>query len=251
MCSIVTRKKIHLQHSIDSFTYPILTLPTEITCEFFVYCLPDPPTLADKTIAPMLLMRVCRQWRQIALNEPRLWASLRIDSRTGVPCIVQDWLHRARSVPQSLVVQGCGGVWDCLATCIGKKFSVEQVLELLRRARHLIHCELIDVDESGRLSPIHHTPLLQSHLESLVVRGHETCGGVSGYDLHNSHLLHGLHAPALRILDLGWSYFYHVHTSESSLLTFLISQIDPELDDALLELRGKGMKIHVGHADAA
>ncbi|KAJ7085005.1 hypothetical protein C8R43DRAFT_1051632 [Mycena crocata] len=203
----LTEEEIRLQDSINSFTYPILTLPPEITSEFFVCCLPDTPTLPDEAIAPMLLTRICRQWRQIALNEPRLWASLKIDSRTRVLRIVQDWLPRARSVPQthSVAVEGFGWdwsdydpdeeaeyeederppfsegrrehyfvrFWEHLTSFIGKRFSVDGVLELLRHVPRLIHCDLIEVYVSDSPSVVHHTPLLHMHLKSLIFRGDE------------------------------------------------------------------------------
>ncbi|KAJ7085008.1 hypothetical protein C8R43DRAFT_1051640 [Mycena crocata] len=196
----LTEEKIRLQNSINSFTYPILILPTEITSEFFVCCLPDTPTLPDEAIAPMLLTRICRQWRQIALDEPRLWASLKIDARTRVRRIVQDWLPRARSMPQthSVVVEGFGEnwhdeaedeederppfsegrrehyfvrFWEHLTSFIGKRFSVDGVLELLRRVPRLIHCDLIEVYMLRSPSVIRHTPVLHTHLKSLIFRG--------------------------------------------------------------------------------
>ncbi|KAJ6586309.1 hypothetical protein DFH09DRAFT_1359685 [Mycena vulgaris] len=40
----LTKEKSHLQNSINSFIYPILTVPVEITSEIFGHCLPDAPT---------------------------------------------------------------------------------------------------------------------------------------------------------------------------------------------------------------
>ncbi|KAJ7751712.1 hypothetical protein B0H16DRAFT_1211046, partial [Mycena metata] len=52
--------------------YPILTLPVEVTTEIFVHCLPENPILSGK-LAPLLLGRICRKWRDIAYGHPRLW----------------------------------------------------------------------------------------------------------------------------------------------------------------------------------
>ncbi|KAJ7181065.1 hypothetical protein C8R46DRAFT_839742, partial [Mycena filopes] len=65
--------------SLESTVYPILTLPVEITAEIFGHCLPDTPAPPSSTIAPMLLTRICQQWRSIACGTPRLWAALRLN----------------------------------------------------------------------------------------------------------------------------------------------------------------------------
>ncbi|KAJ6580812.1 hypothetical protein B0H19DRAFT_848339, partial [Mycena capillaripes] len=59
----------------EVMTYPILTLPNELTSEIFINCLssdavrvqPNPAT------APLLLAQVCSQWRAIAFSLPELW----------------------------------------------------------------------------------------------------------------------------------------------------------------------------------
>ncbi|KAJ6561436.1 hypothetical protein DFH09DRAFT_493565 [Mycena vulgaris] len=88
-------------------TYPVSTLPFEITANIFVHCVWDPfsasvvhpssscsfssssSTSDDnpdsnedsmghelRTTAPLLLLGVCRAWRDIALNTPMLWSRL-------------------------------------------------------------------------------------------------------------------------------------------------------------------------------
>ncbi|KAJ7166778.1 hypothetical protein C8R46DRAFT_872873, partial [Mycena filopes] len=69
----LTEEKIAIEKSLDSTVYPILTLPVEITAEIFIHCLPDAPASPSVRIAPMLLARRCRQWRNIACSTPRLW----------------------------------------------------------------------------------------------------------------------------------------------------------------------------------
>ncbi|KAJ7122296.1 hypothetical protein C8R44DRAFT_590585, partial [Mycena epipterygia] len=53
--------------------YPILTIPSELTSEIFLHCLPDEPVSASASTAPMLLGMVCREWRFVAHGDPRLW----------------------------------------------------------------------------------------------------------------------------------------------------------------------------------
>ncbi|KAF8213921.1 hypothetical protein K438DRAFT_2009051 [Mycena galopus ATCC 62051] len=68
-------------------TYPVLTLPTEITTEIFTSCLAvfDPlslPELEDETYAPIVLAGVCRAWRDIAFTTPILWSQLKVRFRS-------------------------------------------------------------------------------------------------------------------------------------------------------------------------
>lgn len=52
-------------------------LPIEILAHIFVQCLSDQPYVKpDADRAPLLFMRVCRHWREIALQTTQLWCSL-------------------------------------------------------------------------------------------------------------------------------------------------------------------------------
>ncbi|KAJ6510385.1 hypothetical protein C8R45DRAFT_813932 [Mycena sanguinolenta] len=101
-----------VRRALDSIVfYPILTVPPEIMQEIFVFCLPDDsegPLVPDRKVAPLLLLNVCRKWREIALSAPRLWASIRVNLRSecfdnSLP-LLECWLARARSVPLSVAV---------------------------------------------------------------------------------------------------------------------------------------------------
>ncbi|KAF8125242.1 hypothetical protein K438DRAFT_1458142, partial [Mycena galopus ATCC 62051] len=68
--------------TLHQIVYPILTLPNEITSEIFVCCLPSSDSLLLTTNphhAPMQLLRVCSEWRSIAMATPRLWIDLRLN----------------------------------------------------------------------------------------------------------------------------------------------------------------------------
>ncbi|KAJ7673814.1 hypothetical protein DFH06DRAFT_954437, partial [Mycena polygramma] len=56
---------------LAEIVYPVLTLPPEITAQIFVQAV-KPLDKASSTSAPLLLLRICRQWRTIALSTPRL-----------------------------------------------------------------------------------------------------------------------------------------------------------------------------------
>ncbi|KAJ7098671.1 hypothetical protein B0H15DRAFT_586530 [Mycena belliarum] len=104
-------------------TYPVLTLPVEITAEIFMQCLPDIDdrdiyTSALKTNMPILLMGVCQAWRDVALSTPMLWSTLdihldRIPDTSAVSTIdpeiielfVVRWLSRAADCPLSLTLR--------------------------------------------------------------------------------------------------------------------------------------------------
>lgn len=54
-------------------------LPFEILGEIFLLCLPNDPLnhrQPDTTIPPMLLCKVCSNWRRVAFNTPTLWVYL-------------------------------------------------------------------------------------------------------------------------------------------------------------------------------
>jgi hypothetical protein len=58
---------------------PIRSLPVEILCRIFRMCSPDNhfkrPTQSS---APLILSRVCKDWKDIAWNEPSLWTRPRV-----------------------------------------------------------------------------------------------------------------------------------------------------------------------------
>ncbi|KAJ7226247.1 hypothetical protein B0H12DRAFT_1030545 [Mycena haematopus] len=100
-----------IRRALDSIVfYPILSVPPEIVQEIFVFCVPadSEPLVADPKVAPLVLLNVCRKWREIALSTPRLWASIRVNLRSrcfdnSLP-LLDCWLTRARSVPLSVAV---------------------------------------------------------------------------------------------------------------------------------------------------
>ncbi|KAJ7288948.1 hypothetical protein C8J57DRAFT_1013389, partial [Mycena rebaudengoi] len=74
----------------------ILDLPVEITTHIFLDCLPDDPDYNEPSDAPLLLTRICKIWQSIALNTPRLWTSIIVDSRRPPDAgFVEAWLRRA------------------------------------------------------------------------------------------------------------------------------------------------------------
>ncbi|KAJ7679110.1 hypothetical protein DFH06DRAFT_1165736, partial [Mycena polygramma] len=91
---------------VDSLTFPVISLPVEITSQIFLHCIPDDPLNSDSFNAAVVLGHVCRQWRDIALALPDLWSawSLAIDgniSRTRLLTGLNLWLARSHNRPLS------------------------------------------------------------------------------------------------------------------------------------------------------
>ncbi|KAJ7252077.1 hypothetical protein B0H12DRAFT_622747 [Mycena haematopus] len=83
---------------------PALTIPPEIAAQIFTHCLPDVFSVPDPGKAPLLLGRICRDWRNIAHGCPQLWTALKIDKR-HIPVALsgaETWLSRAQSMPLTL-----------------------------------------------------------------------------------------------------------------------------------------------------
>ncbi|KAJ7286875.1 hypothetical protein C8J57DRAFT_1215176 [Mycena rebaudengoi] len=94
------------QAELESISYPILTLPTEITIEIFQSCLPSDAVKPSPTGVPLIFGRICRQWRNIALATPRLWSSVDISGMPGsstgnalLCTFLKTWLARSASHP--------------------------------------------------------------------------------------------------------------------------------------------------------
>lgn len=88
---------------------PILTIPTELTQQIMLETLiansdtqrfPRP----IRSEAPLAFTAVSRQWREISLNMPELWQSIRLDDSTPTvpPQVLTVWGSRARSLPRNI-----------------------------------------------------------------------------------------------------------------------------------------------------
>ncbi|KAJ6539747.1 hypothetical protein B0H19DRAFT_1240374 [Mycena capillaripes] len=100
-----------LQVRLDSIRHPslFLSLPPEITSEIFIHCLPAEREgdVINTREAPLLLMRICRVWREISISTPELWTNFEaVDAArySHFSEIADTWLKRAREHPLSLSV---------------------------------------------------------------------------------------------------------------------------------------------------
>lgn len=96
---------IRLKQFIDShkaLLSPIRRMAPELMQEIFIRCLPTSwNCVMDAAEAPLLLTRVCSDWRQVTLSTPELWSSLHIaiPQRPGRELINDSMscvLHKAR-----------------------------------------------------------------------------------------------------------------------------------------------------------
>ncbi|KIK40044.1 hypothetical protein CY34DRAFT_32961, partial [Suillus luteus UH-Slu-Lm8-n1] len=86
--------------------------PNEVLAQIFHGCLPK-STLWERPFlstdpnrdAPMHLARICRRWREVVVDMPRLWCKLHL-RRRGVweqaAFCYNSWLRRSRGFPLSL-----------------------------------------------------------------------------------------------------------------------------------------------------
>ncbi|KAJ7130371.1 hypothetical protein C8R44DRAFT_872182 [Mycena epipterygia] len=102
------------QGRLDSYTYPVLTLPNEIMSEIFVHFLPvypkRPPLIG--LLSPALLGQICRKWREIALSTPELWRAVtayfhRRKRRTNARIVhlLENFLERSGCLPLSIKLE--------------------------------------------------------------------------------------------------------------------------------------------------
>ncbi|KAK6977977.1 F-box domain-containing protein [Favolaschia claudopus] len=97
------------QERLDSYKYPVLTLPNEIVSEIFQHSLPPYPTPLSLVGAsvPTSLTQICRKWREVAHSTPSLWRSIELNGCTGdhqkqVVFMAGIWLERSGSIPLSI-----------------------------------------------------------------------------------------------------------------------------------------------------
>ncbi|KAJ6478118.1 hypothetical protein C8R47DRAFT_1051352 [Mycena vitilis] len=213
---------------LSSLTYPVLTIPVEITAEIFLHCLPEYPTHPNESIAPMLLLRICRRWRDIALGESRLWSSLKIGCAALRRVAEEEWLSRAGGPPQfhtlqpNILAQSADLMEECdfpsweppcrdpfsevtprhyftaafaqlTSLTLSEGFCSEQCVEILRRLPRLLHCNFEGVSEHENALNDTRPPLVHANLQSLTLHHGE---------LDRCALFNWLDLPALRTLHL-------------------------------------------------
>ncbi|KAK7025189.1 F-box domain-containing protein [Favolaschia claudopus] len=98
-------EELTIKERLNSYKYPVLTLPNEIVAEIFLHFLPKYPFCPPLSgpVSPVLLTHICRLWREIAFSTPQLWRAMSLSSleRTSFnPNYI--WLSRAGCCPLSI-----------------------------------------------------------------------------------------------------------------------------------------------------
>ncbi|KAJ7044683.1 hypothetical protein C8F04DRAFT_1069180 [Mycena alexandri] len=113
VASALRAQRTMVQERLNSYIYPVLTLPNEIVSEIFIRFVPVYPKRPslDGIHSPNNLTHICRKWRDIALATPELWRAMRlsVDDDSYIPLGRQlqeldAWLSRSRSCPFSIEV---------------------------------------------------------------------------------------------------------------------------------------------------
>ncbi|KAF7360561.1 F-box domain-containing protein [Mycena venus] len=92
------------QERLDSYKYPVLTLPNEIISEIFIHFLPTYPVCPPSTgnLSPTCLTHICRKWRDIALGTPALWRAMSLSGTHNTFDWLEVWLGRSGCCPLSI-----------------------------------------------------------------------------------------------------------------------------------------------------
>ncbi|KAJ7661917.1 hypothetical protein DFH06DRAFT_1397700 [Mycena polygramma] len=72
-----------VQERLDSYKYPVSTLPPEIVSDIFIHFMPPYPSCPPLRgpLSPTSLTQICREWRYIALATPALWTAVSFSPR--------------------------------------------------------------------------------------------------------------------------------------------------------------------------
>ncbi|KAF7349480.1 F-box domain-containing protein [Mycena sanguinolenta] len=173
---------------LNLVVYPVLTLPPEITAEIFKWCI-DTGLRLSPSVAPLLLTRICRDWRALAFSTPALWDTIsEIDFgvHPRADAVIETWFSHAGTRPLSLGV-------ICPDSVDSASARLESVI-----FQHASRLESLDVmtnsDVFCDFTAIQSFPILRD-LELACL---------DDYDGDEGHIrLFGIHgAPALRNLSL-------------------------------------------------
>ncbi|KAJ6487805.1 hypothetical protein C8R45DRAFT_930036 [Mycena sanguinolenta] len=108
---VLKAEKLRTQERLDSYAYPVLTLPNEITSEIFLKSIPEYPSPPPLTglLSPTTLTHVCHRWREIALSIHALWRGILVPAyfrnKAYLLSILESWLSRSGCLPLSVLME--------------------------------------------------------------------------------------------------------------------------------------------------
>ncbi|KAF7374306.1 F-box domain-containing protein [Mycena sanguinolenta] len=106
--SALRAEKQLVEERLNSYKYPVLTLPNEMVSDILVHCLPPYPSCPPLigVSSPTSLTHICRKWRTIALATPELWRAIRVDDVSSFHRSASEvWAKRSRSLPLSVNIE--------------------------------------------------------------------------------------------------------------------------------------------------
>ncbi|KAJ6558206.1 hypothetical protein B0H19DRAFT_1150372 [Mycena capillaripes] len=103
------REKSLAQRQLNTVLDPMARLPLEISSEIFLQSLPAFPEHGIVQL-PMLFLKVCNFWTDIALSTPALWANIYIvfPPAKDFKKVLSIWFQRAGNRPLSISLRGPG-----------------------------------------------------------------------------------------------------------------------------------------------
>jgi len=98
--------------------------PVELRVEVFLQFCGMYSPIGKSTQGPMMLLRICRAWRALALQTPSLWKSFTVDfrplprpeKRDFLITAMQQWIDRSRNLPLSFKLHLNYPVFDATST---------------------------------------------------------------------------------------------------------------------------------------
>ncbi|KAJ6492464.1 hypothetical protein C8R47DRAFT_1120802 [Mycena vitilis] len=150
------QKKLEYIGAHEALMSPARRMPQDVMQEVFLACAPAQRNAVMSTKdVPLLLTRICKSWRILALSTPALWASLHIPLEYILDMIGTqhplDWLERSGRAPLSLTVigartmnhweeyehEGVDEAFRMLSGCADRWRSVELSFEMTEGLSHL------------------------------------------------------------------------------------------------------------------
>ncbi|KAJ6463588.1 hypothetical protein C8R47DRAFT_1079879 [Mycena vitilis] len=127
--STLQEKRASAQKRLDSYKYPVLTLPNEVVSEIFIHFVPSFPCCStfEGTASPIRLTQICRRWREIAVATPALWRAM---SCRGNNALIDVWLSRSGCGSLSIEIEKSHPTPDCsqaLSTFLTRRARWEHV----------------------------------------------------------------------------------------------------------------------------
>ncbi|KAJ7655856.1 hypothetical protein DFH06DRAFT_1412932 [Mycena polygramma] len=160
-------KKSDVQYELNAALDPVGRLPFELSSEIFLQSLPAFAEPGAQAV-PILLLKICHAWTEIALSTPALWASIQLHApEFNYTQAFKDgahvWLQRACNRPLSIALRGIADYATGATDIVWRHGHRLRHLEL-RHELNNSYYELVDL--LGSPGP---GPLLG--LKTLVIRG--------------------------------------------------------------------------------